>query len=333
VTKALARRAGVLAAGLAAVAATCSGPSRPAPSSQPARYVVSAYVPAAGEGGALKVLGADGRYALLWPPAEAQSALPLPAPDGRHAAVPDLAGTRGDGGRIAVIDTASRWVSWVRVPVAPTTLSWSPDSRRIAVLGRTGPGPAPVTAVDLATGRVSVLSLPPPGGRLEAGWRPAGGRHCPVRTGRDRSGRAVRVCRPVHIGRSAGVLHPAGTAGPVAPGGRQPGRQPPVVAVRADAHAAGGPGASRWPSADPRARRPHRPRRRPLRPGLPVAWLDDADLAVATRTPGGAEVVSVALAGCGRRRLAGLPPDTATPPTVFLVPASGVPPAAARYAF
>jgi hypothetical protein len=49
--------------------------------------------------------------------------------------------------------------------------------------------------------------------------------------------------------------------------------------------------------------------------------------------PGGAEIVSVGLDGTGRRRLAALPADTATPPTVFLVPASGAPPAALRYAF
>jgi hypothetical protein len=54
---------------------------------------------------------------------------------------------------------------------------------------------------------------------------------------------------------------------------------------------------------------------------------------VATHTPGGAEIVSVRLDGRDRHRLAALPPDTATPATVFLVPASGVPPAAARYAF
>jgi len=327
VTKALALRAGLLAAGVALVGAACSG-SPPASTSRAAHYVVSAYVPTAGEGGALKVLGPNGRYGVLRPPAEAQSALPLPAPDGRHAAVPDLTGPRRGAGRIAVIDTASRRVTWIRTPLVPATLSWSPDSRRIAVLGRSGPGAAPVASVDLATGQASVLSLPPPpGSRLRAGSVLFG----PLGTG------LVVPFGPANLSTSDGRLafytargqlvrwlrvdgSPVGSR-PWSPSGR-------MVTLLADPASPGGP--PRILALDARTGRVVG---RCALDGLPVAWLDEAHLAVATHTPGGAEIDSVRLDGRDRHRLAALPPDTATPATVFLVAAAGVPPAAARYAF
>lgn len=327
-TKALALRAGVLAAGVALVAAACSDPSPPASTASPARYVVFAYVPTAGEGGALKVLDRNGRYAVLRPPAAARSALPLPAPDGRHAAVPDLSGLRRDDGRIAVIDTATGRVTWIRTPVAPATLSWSPDSRRIAVLGRTGPGPAPVVSVDVTTGRASVLSLsPPPGRRLTAStvlFGPRGTGLVVPYGSADLSTPDGRLAFYTPRGRLVRWLRVDGSpvgSRPWSPSGR-------MLTLLADPPRSGGP--AQIVALDART---GRVAGRFAVDGLPVGWLDETHLAVAAGAAGGAAIDSVGLDGRGRHRLAALPPDTAAPATVFLVPASGVPPAARRYAF
>ncbi len=212
--------------------------------------------------------------------------------------------------------------------MVPAALAWSPDSRRIAVLGRTGPGPAPVASVDVSTGRASVLSLPPPpGGRLRAGTVLFGPRGAGL----------VVPFGPADLSTSDGRLafytargqlirwlrvngSPVGSR-PWSPSGR-------MVTLLADPASPGGP-----PQILALDAHTGRVAGRCALDGSPVAWLDDAHLAVAMRSADGPEIVSVGLDGRDRHRLAALPPDTATPPTVFLVPASGAPPATLRYAF